>query len=153
MKNKTRVIAGALFIILLVGGSQALAVMTGRSNAPSGTFITQPHGSAVLSAALPTTFRQGMTSTTTVNLQNGVGSSIIAHVELTLSRPGISSSDVTVTLAGNAPLVISCDSTNCTYVGSSWSIDAGVTSPYDVSLMVNIDPATFAWSMVAVWTT
>ena len=153
MKNKTRVIAGALFIILLVGGSQALAVMTGRSNAPSGTFITQPHGSAVLSAGLPATYRQGMASTTTVNLQNGVGSTIVAHIELTLSRPGISSSDVTVTLAGNSPVIISCDSSNCTFVGTDWSIPAGVTSPYDIGLTVNIDPATFAWSMVAVWTT
>src|SRR5437879_6227211 len=122
METKIRILLSGLVLVALVGGSQVIAVMNGRSNTPNGTFITAPHGSAVLQAQLPTTYREGMTQTTRVNLTNGVGSTIVAHIELTLSRTGISSADATVVIAGNSPVIISCDGTNCTYVGTDWTI-------------------------------
>src|SRR2546422_8389146 len=138
METKIRILLSGLVLVALVGGSQVVAVMNGHSNAPGGTFITQPAGSAVLQGSLPTTYHQGMQETTRFDLTNSVGSTIVAHLELTLSRPGISSSDVTVTLAGNVPVLITCDGTNCTYIGTRWTIYTGTTTGYDVGATVDV---------------
>src|SRR2546426_11149244 len=142
-------IASAILVPLILSGI-AIAAMQGHSNVRNGAILTGPAGQAVLQGDFPATYHQGQMVTTRFNLTNGVGSTIVAHLELTLSRPNISSSDATLTLAGNPPVLITCDSSNCTFVGSDWTIYVGTTSAYDIGLQFNVQ-GEFNWSVVAIW--